>query len=59
MVSLKHYKYCSVCTSMTCVWLNAINYRVEDLEKELDGERKVKVQLMQDVKELEMKLEEK
>ena len=33
--------------------------RMEDLEKELDGERKVKVQVMQDVKELEMKLEEK
>ena len=33
--------------------------RMGDLEKELDGERKVKVQLMQDVKGLEMKLEEK
>ena len=29
------------------------------MEKELDGERKVKVQLMQDVKGLEMKLEKK
>ena len=29
------------------------------MEKELDGEKKVKLQLMQDVKGLEMKLEEK
>ena len=36
-----------------------LSTRMEDLEKELDGERKVKVQVMQNVKELEMKLEEK
>ena len=55
----KHCKCVWIYTGMHYTWLNALDYRMGGLKKELAGEKEVKEQLMQEVNGLRTELKEK